>query len=494
MPIQLVEDRHEETRDEQAARLALFDESGELTLAGSVVLEFLEHADFDAVFEHPEAKSYIVARTDEQMEEEGAGGDYLPGDVVVQLVDEDDLASMFGHYLSILHERATAEDAPLDEKARWAVFAPLFPDIDGLDEKFKRGAFRKLRKTKGGEDLVNDMLGAMQAKGVVKRSKKSGGGYKGGDWEKGPKYKTGGTAQSKRKAKAIARKKKAKRKQRVMKGKAARRKAAALAASVGMEEAADFVFGEGIPFEGCLFQVGTKDDAKVVFEGEADEDTGAEETTPTALQTALAGIEDMGDRVTMMALAEKYAVSEEGGDEEGGEGGDGDAEPAGDGDGDAASDDASEPEGDEQEPDGDGGEGDEEAAADTDAGEDGGETNEMKGGKHGKKKGKMDYPESVEALIASITDEDEKKAAIAIAEKYGMDYGNGKGKDAKSMKKHKGMKKDEGKGDEEVDEAVTATSAHFGVVPGRPINEGSSLAQKTIATMRRKTLVESAKS
>lgn len=251
---------------EHQEELALFNEDGELTLAGEVVADFLEHADFSNAFDHTEAANYLFVVEDEddaEVEEE-----MLPGVVARQLIDEDDLAEMFLHYLDILGERASAEDAPLEDRARLAVFESLL-----LDERFRRGAFRKARSAEGGatgmNSTVNRMLGAMLQKGVLKRAKKPGAGYKGGDYTKGPRYRTGGTKATKRKAKAIARRKKAK-VSRAKKGTASRkagRKLRALAASIGMEEG--FVFGEGVPYGGALFAVDVNPDAVVEFTDEA---------------------------------------------------------------------------------------------------------------------------------------------------------------------------------------------------------------------------------
>lgn len=237
---------------------SLFDESGEPTLLGHIVADFLEHADFSECFEHPAAQPFIitvVAEDDESLYE-----DVMPGSVALKLVDEDDIADMFLHYVEKLAEHAATSES-LEDRTRLAVLESAL--LKPLDEKYQRGAFRKLRKQPGGAELVNKMLGAMLAKGEIKRAKKSGKGYKGGDYDKGPRYKSGATKAVKTKGKLIRKRNAAKVKQSLQRTKRARNRARALAASVGMEES--FLFGFGEPYSGALFEVSLRDVETVPF-------------------------------------------------------------------------------------------------------------------------------------------------------------------------------------------------------------------------------------
>jgi len=257
MPVVLTSALRESSKGRDA--LPLFDESGELTLAGQVVADFLEHADFSPVFEHPAAWPYVITLVDEG--DESIEEDVLPGAVALKLIDEGDLAEMFFHYLDLLGENATQEDASLEDKAKLAVFENAL--LRPLEEKFRRGAFRQLRKQPGGGELVNKMLGAMMAKGEIKRAGKSGSGYKGGDYARGARYGQGPTKSVKQKGKMIRRRKAAKIKQSMQRTRRARSRARALAASVGMEES--FVFGYAEPYGGALFQVTPRDVQEISF-------------------------------------------------------------------------------------------------------------------------------------------------------------------------------------------------------------------------------------
>jgi len=232
MPVILKHTRLDESEHNTGA-LSLFNEDGELTLAGEVVSDFLEHADFSSVFEHSEAENYLIVVEDADDSE--VFEEVLPGEVVAQIIDEDDLSAMFMHFLDTLGEHAQGEDASLEDKARLAVFEAAF-----LDEKFKRGAFRRAHKS--GSGPINRMLGEMLAKSEVKRAKSA--------------TKISETVgRHKKKAKLVERGQKSRR---------GRKKLASLAASVGMGEG--FVFGDGVPFHGAIFAVGANHDAVVEFD------------------------------------------------------------------------------------------------------------------------------------------------------------------------------------------------------------------------------------
>lgn len=251
--------------ESKPAEIPLFDESGELTIAGTVVAEFLETADFSRLFAHPAVRPYVISVVDE--DDESIEEEVIPGSIALKVIDEGDLAAMFLGYLDMVGENAMLDGAPLDERAKLAVFENAW--LKPLDERFKRGAFRAMRKAEGGargrNSRVNMMLGAMIAKGEIKRAKSPGGGYKGGDYEKGGRYKTGATKAATQKGKQVSRRMKAKNLRGKMSAgsKRAARRGRALAASVGMEES--FIFGHGVPVNGAHFEVDARQDAEIVF-------------------------------------------------------------------------------------------------------------------------------------------------------------------------------------------------------------------------------------
>lgn len=265
MPVKLIHEAADGADD-----FDLLTQTGELTLEAETVSDFLTHADFSAVFNHPAVKECIStieggkiafgAKADQAAHRE-ALSDLAEGedDAVVQVIsvedalkviDESDLEQMFLHYVESLPENT------LEDRARRAAIANYY----GLDE-YAKGSFKKIHRKPGGPALVNRMLGAMMTKGLIKRAGK-GQGYQGGDYTKTGQYKTGPKKAAKA---AVAKYKKAnvaKLKKQAMKAKAAKKKK--LAASMGMEsmaegfEVADLpVFGFGLPVDGAMFEVGT---------------------------------------------------------------------------------------------------------------------------------------------------------------------------------------------------------------------------------------------
>lgn len=255
MPVKLIAESANDVHD-----VELLTKDGELKLEAQVINDFLTHADFGAVFENEAAKPHIVefdetgklVSGDKAIAEgivNGAGSDFddvldeggtqfLPGDVAAQLVDPDDLVSMFEHYVD------TLPDDSLEDKARLAAVGNLF----GITEKFARGAFKKMaRKGKAGHANVARMMLAMLNKGAIKRAKTSTGGYGGGGYEKGPAYKKAAMVKASNKAK-IARYKKAN---------VGKQKKAALAARRKMKEDAIAVFGHNVPVDESSFEVAT---------------------------------------------------------------------------------------------------------------------------------------------------------------------------------------------------------------------------------------------
>jgi hypothetical protein len=148
-----------------------FIHNDELTLEAEVMSDFLACADFSAIFEHPEAEAHIQTITQEDEEGNTEPIDVIPGDVALQLIDEDDMLEMFVEYVDSLPSET------LEDVARKTAIAQL------LDEKFKKGTFKKVHKVKGGPALVNKMIGAMMSKKAIKRDGKKyakGAAYGGG--------------------------------------------------------------------------------------------------------------------------------------------------------------------------------------------------------------------------------------------------------------------------------------------------------------------------
>jgi hypothetical protein len=179
----------------------LVGKDGKPTVEAEVIREFLEFVDWHDIFDSEEAKPYVETSTvlaldeedgDDFVEvEEGTEGaqklevETLSGEVVAQLVDEDDLLAMFEHYVA-----AMPEDT-LEDKVRKAAFVDI--GEDAVDEApFKKGAFRKMHKAGGGPQ-VKRMLMAMMNKEAIRRVPKKSG-YLKGDYKKDPAGYGGGTA------------------------------------------------------------------------------------------------------------------------------------------------------------------------------------------------------------------------------------------------------------------------------------------------------------
>jgi hypothetical protein len=216
MPI-VIDNRAPEAAAENFDDVSLFTENDEPTLEAEVIVGFLDELDWDAVMEDEDVKEFVEKeegfyKFDENGEpvacgekDEGAVAlaiESLDGSLAWQFADTDDLIEMFKHYVSNLPE------STLEEKARKAVFAELVSE-EALDEKgpFKKGAFRKMHAA-GGKEQVNRMLGAMMAKGAIKKAgsagtkylqtgvtakggTKAGSGYAGGDYVKDSGYAPG---------------------------------------------------------------------------------------------------------------------------------------------------------------------------------------------------------------------------------------------------------------------------------------------------------------
>lgn len=271
--------------EESTVAAYLEDKEGKPTLQAKVLENFIDDVDFDDVFEalasDPECAGVIESeegwiKWDAELEcyveaEKGEEGAELGtiqtinGDVLSEVVDLEDMESMFDYHMTNEHDAST-----LQGKLEAAVFSYGDVDEETLDE-FKKGDFKKVHKgamkTTGGTGpkMVNRMLGAMIAKQAIKRAKASGpgtpkkkggftnqggekgAGYRGGDYEKhGPGYGDGTepgqkvwmkyvkrkAAELKKKSMKIKGKKAAPKEKKVTKKAVAKKGAAALAKKV----------------------------------------------------------------------------------------------------------------------------------------------------------------------------------------------------------------------------------------------------------------------
>lgn len=239
-------------------------ETQDLRLEAQLIVDFLTHADFSAVWESKAAQDEIVQTTEEGEDGTKQAVELLPGWVVAASIDEADLEACFEHYLEQLADQVFDKDNPgtLEQKAALAQFG-----IVAEREGHKRGWARKAQKAgaKARNSVVRQML-AMVHKGVLRRASKGKGDF-GGDYKKGKGYKTGGYAVSKAKA---AKYKKAN----IGKIKRAAKKAGSKAEGVEpwekpfeIAELEDYAeIGLGVPVgegaQGALYSIAVRDDAE----------------------------------------------------------------------------------------------------------------------------------------------------------------------------------------------------------------------------------------
>lgn len=192
MPVVIESERGATPADVEAA---IYDKDGEYTLEGETLEGFLSLVDWSEFFADAElvekqkvwvkADGDTIKIVDKDTEDaEEIELESLNMEKTLEVLDVDDLTDMLEWLLNDMYE----EDLPLEDKARIACF---------LDEKFKKGAFRKMHKA-GGKDQVARMLVAMMKKGVIKRAPEAGKGYKGGDYDKNPAGYPSGTSKGKK--------------------------------------------------------------------------------------------------------------------------------------------------------------------------------------------------------------------------------------------------------------------------------------------------------
>jgi len=205
----------------------LVNEEGNPSIEAQVISAFLGEVEWSGLMDElladeetrglikiSEAKAKPIAGVEEDDTREGsvvicdeddADGEFyvvyeMSGETAAEYVDVDDLVEMFDYHLSNELPQDTLED-----KLRLAAFGVIEIDEDDLDERFKKGDFRKIHKA-GGKDQVARMLIAMMKKEVINRADKAGTGYKGGDYKKNPAGYSTGTAKGKKKVKMYKKK------------------------------------------------------------------------------------------------------------------------------------------------------------------------------------------------------------------------------------------------------------------------------------------------
>ena len=184
---------------DQEIEALLKDEDGKLTLEGEVIQGFLDFVEWDGLFEDAELADAIQERDafiipiedgeDFEEVEEGTEGaekivvQEIDGETLAQLVDEDDLVSMFEFYVQQLPEDT------LEDKARKAVFGALVVDEELAAEIAEAGMkagysqseyamkYGKKKKKGSAHEGDADEAGAMLQQMMKKKKKKKGMSY-----------------------------------------------------------------------------------------------------------------------------------------------------------------------------------------------------------------------------------------------------------------------------------------------------------------------------
>lgn len=237
-----------------AASDLIHPETGELTLETQVLADFLTHVDLSAVCEVEGVEAACFEAEIENDEGVLEKVQLVPGDVVADLVDEDDLQAMFVHYINQLAESVMGnKDSTLEEKARLAPFTEL------IEGPHRRGDFARMHKKPAGHHKAARQMVAMLRKGVIKHVKKGTGQGKGKDYRRDKGYKSGGTPQGKKlyarfKAKSGAKLKKA----------AVRAKQKFKAESFDADSTP--IWGLGIPIDSASYEASVREDAQARVE------------------------------------------------------------------------------------------------------------------------------------------------------------------------------------------------------------------------------------
>ncbi len=210
--------------DEVDVEQLLVNEEGEPSIEATVIEEFLGDVEWSPLIDEMLADeetrelvkvsevhakplkgvegALVVCEEDETDDEDASL--YLvfevKGSDVAEVVDVDDLYTMFDYFL-----REELPEETMEDKIRKAVFGVIDIDEADLDERFKKGDFKKIHKA-GGKDQVARMLIAMLKKEVIQRADSPGTGYKGGDYKKQPAGYSTGTPKGKKKYKIYKKK------------------------------------------------------------------------------------------------------------------------------------------------------------------------------------------------------------------------------------------------------------------------------------------------
>ena len=180
------------------------EEQTTLTLEGTVISDFLESVDFEDLFDDEVLSEYVEAETLHVLEgddveglcitdeaEEGsveAEVQVLDGELLAEMVDDEDLYMMFEHYAQTLPEESLSDKMvkatafsmiePVDEAAKAAKKG------GGKQTPFQKGDFvnvhngtQKTTTGKTGSNLVSRMIGAMLTKQAIARRKPNQVGY-----------------------------------------------------------------------------------------------------------------------------------------------------------------------------------------------------------------------------------------------------------------------------------------------------------------------------
>jgi hypothetical protein len=194
MPIQI-----ESEQDVVLDQRELVDENGEPTAEAQILEAFLDGVDFSPIFDMPELQDHIeevagyVREVDGELElcekdddgAEEATLDFISGEDLADVIDEEDLYGMFAYWANHLPEES------LEERTWASVALSMLDEGDVLDEKkktYKPGYFKKAVRSKATRATAVRQLKAMFYKGVYK--------YKGK--KQAPEYKRRGTAAGQR--------------------------------------------------------------------------------------------------------------------------------------------------------------------------------------------------------------------------------------------------------------------------------------------------------
>ena len=144
----------------------LFRDEETLTPRGESVALFLEGVNFDSLLENEDLAPLAESRVDEsETDEDGEPVEIveMEGEIVAAAIDEDDLGGMFEHFV----ENELAEDDSFSGRLRLRAVMDAF-GIDEARKGSRRGWFKGQPR-----EVRNRMLGAMIAKGAIKKKAKT---------------------------------------------------------------------------------------------------------------------------------------------------------------------------------------------------------------------------------------------------------------------------------------------------------------------------------